>query len=362
MQRGTPVSERPPRCVPGGEIALLGSGLLSQVSLFGLDVLLALLVVQLALLAELVGLGLLVLLLGELGISADLGVRVGVDLLQVVGGDALLLVARELLGVRSLVDVLEVAHVVSDVAAEDVLAEDSGVEGAFLALLALGVADEAGLGVRDVQATVARALQAAEDAGTGGGASQTDIEDAVERSGLALDGFDGVVLAVDLGLTEVLVVELDELEHTAGDEEAGGVRGGVVGQTKLDAVLGELVGVGGGEDAVAVELGVDDLADDVLVGEADDEAVLVGVVLGLVLADHGASGDVVGLALTAAAVLGLEALEVGFVLNDFHERHFLGNANLANKQEWVSSLEGSWNVIPRHSDVMCYSNFLFVAN
>lgn len=47
------------------------------------------------------------------------------------------------------------------------------------------------------------------------------------------------------------------------------------------------------------------LAGDVLVGEADDQTVLVGVVLVLVLLHQTKAGTVVGLALTAATVLDL---------------------------------------------------------
>lgn len=56
--------------------------------------------------------------------------------------------------------------------------------------------------------------------------------------------------------------------------------------------------VGRGEDDITLDLGVDDLGDDVLVGEADDETVLGAVVLVLGLGDEALSGVVVGLALS----------------------------------------------------------------
>jgi hypothetical protein len=75
----------------------------------------------------------------------------------------------------------------------------------------------------------------------------------------------------------------------------------------LDAVSLELVGVGRAEDLVAGDLGGHDLADDVLVGEADDQAVLGSIVLVLGLGDEALTGVVIGLALLAALVLSLVA-------------------------------------------------------
>lgn len=50
----------------------------------------------------------------------------------------------------------------------------------------------------------------------------------------------------------------------------------------------------GHEDLVAANLGVDNLGDDVLVGEADDEAVLGRIVLVLGLGDQPLTGIVIG--------------------------------------------------------------------
>jgi hypothetical protein len=68
-------------------------------------------------------------------------------------------------------------------------------------------------------------------------------------------------------------------------------------QAVLDAVSGEFVGVSRGQDVVALDLGVDNLDDDVLVGESHDEAVLGGVVLVLGLGYEALACVVVGLAL-----------------------------------------------------------------
>ena len=78
--------------------------------------------------------------------------------------------------------------------------------------------------------------------------------------------------------------------------------------------------VGSRNDAVAFDPGVGDLTADVLVGDADDHAVLGRVVLVLGLNDQLLAGIVVSLALPAPAELDLEPLEVGLVLDNFDER------------------------------------------
>jgi len=85
------------------------------------------------------------------------------------------------------------------------------------------------------------------------------------------------------------------VDGTAGDQETDRVGGGPVGKTVLNTVSLELVGVGSDEDLVTSDLGGDDLADDVAVGEANDQAVLGGVVLVLGLGDETLAGVVVGL-------------------------------------------------------------------
>lgn len=53
--------------------------------------------------------------------------------------------------------------------------------------------------------------------------------------------------------------------------------GSPVGETVADAVAGKLPRAGSGEDKVTLDAGVDNLNDDLLVCEADDQAVLGGV-------------------------------------------------------------------------------------
>ena len=75
----------------------------------------------------------------------------------------------------------------------------------------------------------------------------------------------------------------------------------------LDSIALKFVTVGCAEDFVASDLGGNDLADDIFVGEADDEAVLGSVVFVLGLCDETLTGVVVGLTGATTLVFGLIA-------------------------------------------------------
>ena len=75
----------------------------------------------------------------------------------------------------------------------------------------------------------------------------------------------------------------------------------------LNAVAFELVRVCRAEDFVAGDFGGDDLADDIAVGEADDEAVFGSVVFVLGLSDETLASIVIGFTCATTLVLGLEA-------------------------------------------------------
>lgn len=74
------------------------------------------------------------------------------------------------------------------------------------------------------------------------------------------------------------------------------------------------------------------LSNDVLVREADYEAILRSVVLALVLHGQPLPGVVVGLPLATALELRLETLEVGSVLHHLDESHSLDFWSLG---KWV---------------------------
>ena len=264
---------------------------------------LVLLALGLPLLLALLGTSALVLLEG---VGADGLVGLEVLVLNVTSVDLLLDVLGELGAVALLIIIGKVLHVLSDVTAGDVLAEGLGVE-----LLGLDVeSGETVLGVGDEDTTVGGTLHGTEDTGTSGGTDKTNVKEGLEGTAGTLVGLDGLselVLTVGLLDTSELLGQAELGEDTAGEEQTGGVGGSPVGQTLGETVALELVGVGAGQDLVARDLRVDDLSDDIAVGETDDHAVLGRVVLVLGLGDQALTGIVVGLTLTATAVLSLVA-------------------------------------------------------
>lgn len=75
----------------------------------------------------------------------------------------------------------------------------------------------------------------------------------------------------------------------------------------LDAIALQLVRVGRDKDFVSSDLRGDDLADDVFVGEANDEAVFGSIIFVFGLSDETFPGIVIGLSLATSFVLGLES-------------------------------------------------------
>ena len=187
-------------------------------------------------------------------------------------------------------------HVLGDVATEDVLLQDLSIE-----LLGLWVvAWEALLVVGDVDTTVGSTLEGTEHTRTSRRALETDVEVALERPGsiLVVKGLGHGEGAIGLLLTLVLVGKAKLGQGTASGKETSrvgwrskselmsGLRevrrltSSPVGETVVDAVAGELARAGVGEDEVTLDARVDDLDDDLLVGEANDQAVLGGVAEG----------------------------------------------------------------------------------
>ena len=230
-------------------------------------------------------------LLLEDGVLTDGGVGLGVDTLQIVGADASLDVLAEVGLELVLIFLLHGSHVVSDVATDNVLTEDIGVQ------LTLGETDETLGGVRNIQTTISSSLQRSKDLGTGGGAGKTDIKESLEGTTGVVLTLNVVLLTVDLLSTRVQLVEAEVLEVTAGQQQTGAVGSGVVVQTDGDTVTGELVGVGRADNTVTRELSVGQLVDDALVGDTDNHAVLGGGILVLVLGHKPLAGIVVSFAL-----------------------------------------------------------------
>lgn len=159
-------------------------------------------------------------------------------------------------------------------------------------------------------------LEGSEHLGTSGGPLEASVHEGVEWTGSIVGGLNVVLLSVSLLNTLVGVSKAELGQHTASQEQTDTVGGGVVLQAHGETVLLKLVGVGAGNNHVSGNGCVYDLAHDILEGEADDQAVLVGVVLVLVLAHQPQAGTVVGLTLPPSAVLDLETTEVGRGLDD----------------------------------------------
>lgn len=187
---------------------------------------------------------------------------------------------------------LHLLGVLGDDTTLDVALESLGVEGLVLEIVA-GVALVV---VGDVEATIDSTLERGEHAGSGGGAHEADVEEALERLALVLVRLDVVIIADVVGVTLVRLREVVLGKEATSAEKSGGVGGGIVGEASLHAELRELVRVRRADGHVSLDGGVDHLADHIAVGEADGEPVLGGVVLVLVLEDQALAGVVVRLA------------------------------------------------------------------
>jgi len=118
-----------------------------------------------------------------------------------------------------------------------------GVIFASLSLFGLAGSWEPPGVMRNVQSSVAGALQGSEDPGAAGGPLETDVQEALEWVSLGLMLGDIVSPAVSLGDSLVHGVHAEGLKDSPGEEEAGAVGGGVVGETSGEAVSSELLGV-----------------------------------------------------------------------------------------------------------------------
>ena len=287
------------------------------------DLLLALVVGELGetelvgVLLELFEFGWRVLLWLAEGVGTDGSVGLLVHVLDVIGLDAVLDVLCELALEGVLIVLLEHAHVLGHVLTVDVVAQHVRVQSFGVRI----IAGETFLRVRNVESTVRRTLHGTEQLGTGGGTLQTHIQEALERAWTIIHGLDFVEFTVRLHDTLVLVGQAQLGQHATGHQETGTVGGRPVGQTNLDTERGQFTAVRRGQHDITLDLGVDHLANDGGVGEADHETVLGRVVLVLVLDDQTLASVVVGLALSPSTVLDLVALEVRLVLDELNERH-----------------------------------------
>ena len=259
-------------------------------------------------------------LLLEDRVGADGGVSRLVHLLNLIARqtslDGLAELALVGLGVLS----LQVLHVAAHVLTHNALLVNLGV---VLAVLALArVAGESLDGVGDVNAAVAGTLEGTEQSGTNSGSVQTAVQHSLEGSSLALEVIGDVELVTSgLLLANKGSVQADLLKQTSSQEQTSAVSSGVVLQTDSNTISGQLSRESLSQNSVALDGRVDDLANDLRVSSADNETVLVGVVLVLILLDESSALSVVSLILSSASVLGLEALVVSVGLDSLDESH-----------------------------------------
>lgn len=219
------------------------------------DAILALLQVQASLLELERGMGsdLLLVLFHRSGILADSLVRLFVHGLHIVSVDSSLDVLAKLLLEAFIVLLMELTHIISDMSTKDMLAQNFSIK----TILFLVKAREALVAVGNVNAPINGTLHGCKDLGTSGGATQSNVQERLERT--------GTIFFVKRGLVNTKVGQ-----DTAGTEETSAIGGRKVGQTSLDTIVGELMSISRGEDKISLDLGIDNLADNVRVGEADD--------------------------------------------------------------------------------------------
>merc|ERR1711911_327650 len=149
----------------------------------------------------------------------------------------------------------------------------------------------------DVNSTINSSFHGAEDTGSGGGASQTNIQG----------------------------VKFEFFQQSSGEKETSGVSSGIVSQPDLDAVEREFMAVSSANNPVSFNTGERYLATDILVGESDNHAVFGSVEFVVGLNNQAASGIVIGFTFTAPAEFNLETLEVSLVLDNFNETHVVAS-------------------------------------
>lgn len=224
-------------------------------------------------------------------------------------------VSTELLGVSFFVVFLEFLHVFSDVATKDVFAVGFGVEFVFL-----GIVTWKSFGrVRNIKSTVDGSFQGTENFVTGGGSSETGVEEASEWTWSIFCWFNVEFFTIDFFLSLVERIELHLGEKSSSEKETGAVVSGVVGEAGLDSEFREFVGVSGSDDNISAHSWVGDLADDIPVGGSNDQSVFWGVEFVLVLGAKSSSCLVIGFTFLSPLEFRLESLEVSFVFLDLNQ-------------------------------------------
>ena len=120
-----------------------------------------------------------------------------------------------------------------------------------------------------------------------------------------LGSFSELEFAIRLFNTSKSISKIELGESTTCDQKPNAVCSCPIGEAVLDSVALEFMSVRSAEDLIASDLRGDDLTDDVLVGEANNEAILGSVVFIFCLGDETLAGVVISLSCSTTLVLGL---------------------------------------------------------
>ena len=248
-----------------------------------------------------------------------------IQLLQAISLDPILNVSGKLGLVLGVIFLLKIFHVLADVSAKDTFAVHIGVVLFGITI----ISRETLFGMGNVQTSVSGTLECAEDTASSRGGLASDVEEGAEGTLVLIDLVNEIgALAhfglhnasIDFGVAFIDVIEADFLEEAASTQQSGAVGRGVVLETDLKSVAGQLVRAGAGQDAISVNERVHNLTNDLLVGETDNKAVFGRLVFVLRLAAEAFALTVVSAALATTAELDLVAFEVRFGFLNFNKR------------------------------------------
>lgn len=153
-------------------------------------------------------------------------------------------------------------HVLCDVTSEDVLSQGVGIEGFGLRI----EARESVFGVRNVETTIRSTLHGTKHTGTSRGLVETNVQVTLEwAAGLAfliVSSLSELVLSINFLNTSKSLMKSELGQSSAGKKKTGSIGSRPVGQTVLDSITLELVGVRSRENLVTNNLRSDNLTDD----------------------------------------------------------------------------------------------------
>ena len=130
--------------------------------------------------------------------------------------------------------------------------------------------------VRNVEAAVERSLEGTKNACAGRSCLETNIKTYFESALLALHILCEEVLAVDLLLTLVHLVETKELQSATREQETSGIGSSPILQAKAarQTILHQLLGMSLRKDLVSLDGGVSNLSKHVAIRDPNDQAIL----------------------------------------------------------------------------------------